>query len=75
MYVLCCTVLYCKTVLYGTVRYIPHMYRFSLPPVHIQATMKVKDLEERLKKCDADKQLIEEHLRDEMHKLRSQLDD
>jgi uncharacterized phage infection (PIP) family protein YhgE len=31
-------------------------------------------LEERLKKCTADKQLIEESLRNEIHKLRSQLD-
>jgi hypothetical protein len=38
------------------------------------ATMKVKDLEERLKKRDADKRLTEEHLRNEVHQLRSQLD-
>ena len=71
-------VLYC-TVRYGTVRYSTshiciafsyHLFVFDV----FQATMKVKDLEERLKKCDADKQLIEEHLREEIRKLRSELD-
>ena len=66
-------------VLYGTVRYgTPHIciaFSYHLFVFDVfQATMKVKDLEERLKKCDADKQLMEEHLGEEIRKLRSELD-
>lgn len=41
---------------------------------HKIATMKVKNLEETLRKCDADRRLIEDRQREEIHKLRSELD-
>lgn len=36
--------------------------------------MKVKDLEEKMKKCDADRQLVEEQLSDEIRKQRATID-
>ena len=76
MYV-CCTVQYVCTVWYGSTAYVSLFPAVSYRPFIVdvfQATMKVKDLEERLKKCDAEKRLIEEHLRDEIRKLCTKLD-
>jgi hypothetical protein len=41
---------------------------------HKHAAMRAKDLEERLKKSDAEKQLMEVHLGEEIHKLSTELD-
>ena len=37
--------------------------------------MRIKDLEERLRKCEADKRLIEEKYREDNHLLRAELDE
>ena len=37
--------------------------------------MRVKDLEERLRKCEADKRLVEEKYREDNHLLRAELDE